>query len=139
MHAGSIHAYSHIHKRGKQVLVRVAVFAGHNLSSSAVALQPAPDQTRFCLSRQVMGSDVCSIPPIEKESLVCAFLVNCLSGRGASHWVPFVGLYQDATVETQGCDRNPVSRLFLQLERKMELNLTSSFSHVFTSKEKLKI
>lgn len=64
-----------------------------------------------------MGSDARPIPPIEKESSVCAFLVNCLSGRGASRRVPFVGLYQDATVGTQGCDRNPVSRLFFSASK----------------------
>lgn len=102
--------------------------------SQAVQFSCAPpthSQTnKVLLSRRGPPGQICTRSfPLKRR--FWAFLFNCLSGQAMSCRVHFfVGLFQEAMVRTQPCDINPLSRLFLKLQREIKLNLTSFFNCV---------
>lgn len=100
---------------------------------SCCTSDPVPTKQGFCLSRLgAAGSGLHLTRRPEKRGLP-GWAVSCRATQ-------FVDFSQEAVVGTQHWDINPLSRLFLKLQREIKVYLiTSLFSGIFTSKEKMKM
>ena len=124
--------------RQKGDLGRVGGAPGHKVSQ--VSCDPSdslPNTQQFCLSRLgAEGSDPHSVIPLKRG--VCTLIFTCISGYSMSCMtMQFVDFSQGTVVGTPCWGINPLSRLFLKLQREIKLLLMSSlFSCVFTCQEK---